>query len=415
MKSGLFRQEALESRRDKLYGGALQLRVPSFAALTIALALMAAAIVSLGIWGEFTRKERVMGYLAPTKGLIKVFTPQAGTVAEKRVVEGQEVTQGEVLLVISSERVNAATQETQAAMLQELRERRDSLRRERVTQAQIDELTAEGLRARILGLEAELLQARSQLALQRQRVASAEGTVKRHEELVKGRFVAELTLQERREELLERRSELAGLQRSITGLDRDLGAARMELRAIDLTKANHTAAINRQISELEQQLTELDARRLAVITAPADGTVTTILAKVGQTASPSLPLLSILPAGAALEAHLLVPTRAAGFIRPAQAVALRYQAFPYQRFGHHLGTIAEVGRTILQPNEVVLPLPVEEPVYRVTVRLAAQQVLAYGQSLPLQAGMVLDADVQVDRRRLIQWIFDPIVSVTGRL
>jgi membrane fusion protein len=49
------------------------------------------------------------------------------------------------------------------------------------------------------------------------------------------------------------------------------------------------------------------------------------------------------------------------------------------------------------------------------VRLATQQVLAYGQSIPLQAGMLLAADVEVDHRRLIEWLFDPIMSVTGRL
>ena len=50
--------------------------------------LVAALIVGFGFWGQYTRKEHVTGYLAPTQGLIKVFTPQAGTVLEKRVSEG---------------------------------------------------------------------------------------------------------------------------------------------------------------------------------------------------------------------------------------------------------------------------------------------------------------------------------------
>ena len=125
--------------------------------------------------------------------------------------------------------------------------------------------------------------------------------------------------------------------------------------------------------------------------------------------------MSILPAGAELEAYLLVPTRAAGFIRTAQTVALRYQAFPYQRFGHYLGEVREVGRTIIQPNEASIPVQVQEPVYRVTVRLPRQHVVAYGQSLALRSGMLLDADVWIDRRRLIEWIFDPLLSVAGRV
>ena len=57
----------------------------------------------------------------------------------------------------------------------------------------------------------------------------------------------------------------------------------------------------------------------------------------------------------------------------------------------------------------------QEPVYRVTVRLPRQQVAAYGQSIALRSGMLLDADVWIDRRRLIEWIFDPLLSVAGRV
>jgi membrane fusion protein len=130
---------------------------------------------------------------------------------------------------------------------------------------------------------------------------------------------------------------------------------------------------------------------------------------------PNTPLLSLLPSGARLQAQLLVPTRAAGFIRPGQEVALRYRAYPYQRFGHHLGRVTEVGRSVIQPNEISLPVPVQEAVYRVTVALPLQQVRAYGQAMPLQSGMALDADIRVDRRRLIEWVFDPLLSISGRL
>jgi membrane fusion protein len=40
-------------------------------------------------------------------------------------------------------------------------------------------------------------------------------------------------------------------------------------------------------------------------------------------------------------------------------------------------------------------------------------VRAYGQPVPLQPGMQLDADVLLERRRLIEWVFDPIFTLTG--
>ncbi|MGH8613461.1 MAG: HlyD family secretion protein [Gammaproteobacteria bacterium] len=415
MNRALFRQEAIDAQRNSLRGAVLLARQPTWLLFTIAAVLMVAATLSFAIWGQFTRKEHVTGYLAPTKGLIKIFTPQPGRVLERHVMEGQAVTEGEVLLIVSSERATTTTREAQAAMLNELRGRRESLQREQTMQSRIDQLATAELAERMRGLETEITQVRAQIELQRSRVASAEHTVKRHEALGAARFVSEATVQQKQDELLDARNQLAATQRNLTALARDLNTARLDLAASELKRANNGAVIERQISELEQQLTETDTQRVVALTAPADGTVTTILAGVGQAANPGAPLLSILPAGAELEAHLLVPTRAAGFIKPRQEVALRYQAFPYQRFGHYLGEVMAIGRTVIQPNESNLPLPVQEPVYLVTVRLPVQQVRAYGQDLPLQAGMALDADVHVDRRRLIEWVFDPILSVSGRI
>jgi membrane fusion protein len=410
-----FRKEAVAAQADTLFGAPLIAQAPRMAVLVVALVLVSASFLAFAAWAQYTRKEHVVGYLAPTRGLIKVFTPQAGTVLERRVAEGQVVRQGEVLFVVSSERSSAGTRDAQAAVLGQLAERRESLRREQDKQGEIDGLSAAAVEQRIRSLNAEIEQGRTQIELQRARVASAELAVKRHEGLVAAHFLSEAALQQKNDELLDQRGQLASLNRTIAGLTRDIDAARTELATGRLKRANTAAQIDRQMSELTQQLTEADSRRAVVLTASADGTVTTILAEVGQTVSPGAPLMSILPQGAALEAELLVPTRAAGFIRPGQSVALRYQAFAYQRFGHHLGEVVRVGRSVIQPNEASVPVTVSEPVYRVTVRLPAQQMQAYGQAMNLQAGMAVDADIWLDRRRVIEWLFDPILSITGRV
>lgn len=415
MNRVVFRKEAIAAQADTLYGAPLVAQTPRLAVLVLALVLVSMLLIGFAAWAQYTRKEHVVGYLAPTRGLIKVFTPMVGAVQERRVTEGQAVKQGDVLLVVSSEHASAATRDTQAQVLSQLNERRESLRREQEKQAEIDGLSATAVAQRIQSLTAEIEQGRTQIELQRRRVASAELTIKRHEGLVASQFISEAALQQKQDELLDQRGQLASLKRTVAGLTRDLDAARAELAASGLKRANSAAHIGRQMSELTQQLTEADGRRVVLLTAPTDGTVTTILAERGQTVNPGAPLMSILPEGAALEAELLVPTRAAGFIRPGQAVALRYQAFPYQRFGHHQGEVMRVGRSVIQPNETTVPVTLSEPVYRVTVRLPAQQVQAYGQAMQLQAGMAVDADIWVDRRRVIEWVFDPILSVTGRI
>ena len=137
--------------------------------------------------------------------------------------------------------------------------------------------------------------------------------------------------------------------------------------------------------------------------------------------SASVPMLTIVPKGVALEAQLFGPSSAVGFIRAGQRVLLRYQAYPYQKFGQYEGTVASVSRSAISPAELSQQLAgltslygANVPVYRITVTLGSQNVRAYGEAVPLQPGMQLEADIMMERRRLIEWVLDPLFTLTGR-
>ncbi|MNV81460.1 Colicin V secretion protein CvaA [compost metagenome] len=127
-------------------------------------------------------------------------------------------------------------------------------------------------------------------------------------------------------------------------------------------------------------------------------------------------MLSLLPGDGRLEAELLVPSSAIGFIEPGDRVRLRYQAFPYQKFGHQEGRVSQISRSALSAAELAGKGRQEgEALYRISVVLARQSVTAYGKPEPLKPGMVLEADVMGERRQLIEWIFEPLYSLKGKL
>jgi len=136
---------------------------------------------------------------------------------------------------------------------------------------------------------------------------------------------------------------------------------------------------------------------------------------LGQTVSPGTTVAIVIPEGAKIEAELLAPSKAAGFIRPGQEVQLMLQAFPYQRFGTVRGEITTISRTVLGPTEITIPgLKIEEPVFRVRAALRREEIQAYGEAIPLQPGMLLSADIVFDRRSLVRWLFDPLFAVARR-
>ena len=128
-------------------------------------------------------------------------------------------------------------------------------------------------------------------------------------------------------------------------------------------------------------------------------------------------MLSLLPTDAVLQAQLLVPSRAVGFIEPGNRVVLRYAAFPYQKFGQHYGKVADISRSALTTPEVeaLTGRQPQEPLYRIQVALDSQQVMAYGKPEAVKPGMAVEADILMEKRTLLEWVFEPLYGMAHHL
>ncbi len=416
----LFRPETLEHRnRDGL--GSIRLTRPvSFALLTALVLVTLVCVVSFLVLGEYTRKARVAGYLVPDRGVIRLVAPQSASVLESHVTEGRAVRQGDVLFVLAVDQATP-TGDTQLAVKNSLAARERSLQGASLQRQQLEQARLAALDRQIEQMGRELAQMGAEAELQGQRLTLAQQAQLRLESLRLENFVSAAQVQAKAEEVLAIRAQAQGLERQRAVHQREIGGLQAQRREIPLLSQTAQGEIERDLATLAQQTAETEAGRRIVLRAPQDGIVTAVLAEVGHAVNMSSALASLLPANAKLQAHLFAPSSAVGFVRPDQAVLLRYQAFPYQKFGHHAGRVVQVSRSPLQAAEMAgLALPgsgtnTPEPLYRITVTLDEQTVSAYGQAQPLAAGMQLDADVQLDRRRLIEWIFEPVLGVAGRV
>lgn len=392
----------------------------SFTFLTAFAVIVASIVVSFGIWGTYTKRSTIPGQLIPNTGLLKVYPTQPGIVMQKLVTEGQEVKQGDTLFVLSSERHSSTQGDVQAAISNQVELRQRSLRDERDKTHLVQNEERMALQSKIAGLETELEKLESGIEGQRTHVKLAEDSVLRYEGLLKQDYVPLEQTQQKREELLDQRARLQGLEREHISVARELSAQQAALASLGLKQQNQLAEIDRNIGSTSQEFTESEAKRRLVVTASESGTVTAIAAELGQSVDANHPLASIVPHGATMLAQLYAPSRAIGFVKPGDQVLLRYQAYPYQKFGHAKGVVESVSRTALPSNELngfgnTNGNNTSEPLYRVTVNLASQTITAYGKPQSLQAGMLLDADVLQDKRHLYEWVLEPLYSLTGKL
>jgi membrane fusion protein len=418
--AALFRTEVLEHRERDWLGSIQLIRPVSLAVLTVLALVAAVAVGSFLVFGEYTRKARVAGYLVPDRGLIRLMAPQAATVIESHVAEGRAVRRGDVLFVLG---VGQATLsgDTQGAVQSSIAARSSSLRSAVRQRELLEQNQAAALDRQVEDMQRELASMRIEADLQTQRLTLAQQAQSQFEALRHDNFVSAAQVRTKAEEVLNVKAQLQALERQRSTRLREIAALQAQRRELPLQAQAARGAIDRDLEALAQQAAETEARRRIVVRAPQDGVVSAVLAEAGQTVTPSVALASLLPAGAKLQAYLYAPSSAVGFVRADQPVQLRYQAFPYQKFGQQQGQVMQVSRSPLQAAELAgLALPAalgqgSEPLYRITVTLAQQSVSAYGEPQALAPGMQLEADVLLDRRRLIEWLFEPVLGIAGRV
>jgi len=418
MAEGLFRPEVLEARRGAGVGG-IVISQPLRARLLAVLMLAAALLVLLLLLnGSYTRRSHVSGQLVAVQGSATVLAPAAAVVARVEAGEGERVRAGQVLAVVRIPHATLAAGETAQALETQRQRRVRGLEEGHSAQQRALEAQEAGLARQLRVAHAELAQIEREIGTRREQALLAEDLLQRLARLREDGYVSELQLRQQRASALAQQAEVQVLQRQALAARRQILQLRQALQEVPAQRQAAHASWLRERAVLEQEGVENSARGELVVRAPVDGVVATQLFKPGQAVQAGQPMFTLLPGDGRLEAELLVPSVAIGFVAPGDRVLLRYQAFPYQKFGHQLGRVLSVSRDALNSagaGAVAAGAARSEPYYRVSVGLERQEVLAYGTPQPLKPGMVLEADILGERRRLIEWVFEPLYSLRGRL
>lgn len=398
--------------------GRITLSQPVSSWLLSALAsLFAVGVVTFLTAATYTRHESVQGQLIPSSGLLPVTARMPGTVTEALVSEGQPITKDQALIQVSGEVSSISHQQTQSAVVKDLKAQLVELQSLLESQSQLENQQQDGLSNRIAVLHQQLSEIDRQLVLQREVTGITERRLERLRPGARAGTFSEVEIEKYQAEALNGNAQINILTRQRLDTEQQLKAGQDELHQLPLTIEAQRKELRFRLAGINQSLTQSEAQRTMVLRAPSDGVVANLATQNGQTVAAGQRLLSILPRSSRLQAELWLPSRAAGFIEKGHRVVLRYPAFPYQKFGQHAGQVLEISRSATAASELttLLGRTVSEPLYRVVVELEQATVTAYGKAEPLKPGMTVDADILLDSRRLIEWVLEPLFSAGGPL
>ncbi len=395
--------------RERSLAGDVLLTLPlPLSVLSSLLGVGVLGLLGLAAFGQFASRESVKGWLTPSGGLVGVAASSGGTLTSIPLAEGDLVRGRQVLATLRVHRNIASGPLNEQLVHAVSIEERAALAREAADLRRL-ETRREELKIRLETLGRERLQTLERIRAQEQQVVLAKEQVERAEAVTREGFFPMTQFQNRRAALLSAQDYLAQLRGTLLAQERESAGVRKELEAAPADLAALKAQSLGQQASLAQRRIAIEAEGIEVLTAPVEGRVLALPRQVGQLVQAGGVVALLAPVGSQMEAELFVPSRAAGFIRAGQPVRIKYAAFPYRRFGLASATVKSVSRTVLPPSEAgAAGIKADEPVFRVRAQLSSQNVEAYGRRIPLQPGMLLQADIETGRRSMMGWLLDPI-------
>ncbi|MBW8184156.1 HlyD family secretion protein [Shewanella nanhaiensis] len=410
----LFRKEVLE-RGDSNSLGTVFLRQPKeYQWIAILMFLVVSGLLVFLFVGTYTKYADVFGVITVDKGLVKVSARREGQIIEQLVEQGDSVTKGDLLYVISTDRHSSFDQNLDQTILTQQMELQSSLERDLKIAEEASGLELALIKSKILSKTTEIEQINAQLAIYDQRVELSGAGLARNEKLLKAGHTNQAQLDKVIEEHLALKSKRNDLLMKLNSTQSLLAELTNELELKPgIFKEKHNR-LKRNLIENKQRITEVSSNIDYRIYAPLTGVIGSQLTHVGEFVRPGNTMVSLIPQGSKLQAELYVPATSIGFIKPAQEVSMRYSAFPYQHFGLHSGRVLSVSKVISLPEELETSVELTGAVYKVIVGLDSQSVSAQGEELSLGVGMELEASVKLENRSLVQWILEPIYSLRNR-
>jgi len=415
LTSSLFRAEVLRRRGESAIGETIDIVPMSQVAFAGFLAAVIAVAVVYATFAGYSRKSTAQGIVTPSRGVVRVMAPRPGTIVELYVHEGDSVVAGQQLFTVVAEESGASGTGSDTAILEALAQQKLVLQTQIANERSRNDAEEVRLQAQLRDLTSEIDQLVNQRGIQARRAQEARSFYERIAPYRDKGIVTAFEFQNRLQTALTEEQSLASVEERLSAKRGDLEQARLHLKNLSIEEVDRLSTLQRNLSDNEQRAAEIEGRRRYSVRASIAGQVTSLQARLGGLVDPHILQLSIVPDETHFLVELFVPAAAIGFVRPGQHVRLLYDAFPFQRFGTYGGTVESVAATMLAPKDVPEPVSLKDPAYRVKVTLDRQSIDAFGRQVPLQPDMTLRADIILEKRTLLEWLLEPLLSARGRM
>jgi hemolysin D len=404
---------------------------------------MIALVLTGVVWSFIGRADVIVtehGALAPASELRRFYAPVDGELVNLYVAEGQPVTKGDVLARLNARgAVEAAGNAMQAQLKlenaerewREFPEKKALLEQKAATLRQAMELEERQHQKRTaIGTSKLEEQHRAELAEARANVEETKLEMEKYERVyaaTTGSGVSLLDVESRRhayhlaqsrlneisarqsQELTQANAQLESSGEQLKKLKLEYEAATNELATAEqkLRLQLDTARVERDAAD-RIRFENIDKDNFLLIVAPVSGIVTDLTStQPGDKVQANTPLGGIAPSSSRSIVKVEIAENDRAFLREGLPVKLKFNAFPYQRYGVIRGTLEYVSPATKLASQT------KQPVYEARVSLERDYYKVAETKYPLRYGMTAAVEIVVRERRLIDLALDPFRQIGG--
>ncbi len=212
-------------------------------------------------------------------------------------------------------------------------------------------------------------------------------------------------------------------------LERDLSTQRARLFETQATLAESQNARAAYVAETRRSLRDREAQadlkrhqatqeqakatqreKLTTLTAPVGGVVQQLAAHtMGGVVTEAQALMVIVPeaggganGGAPVTAEVTLDNKDIGFVNTGQVVEIKFETFPYTRYGTVPATVQRVSADAVLRDKRGEGGVSETAVFPATLALSATHINIDGKQIRLSPGLALTAEIKTGKRRVIE-------------
>lgn len=414
----MFRQEALENRKTKWRGRVILSPGIPYWVVTLLCVLFLLAFLTFVIEGTYTRRVNVSGEITTWPRAASVFSGVQGVVAKQFVTEGQLIRKGEPIyqIDVSKSTLKGVVSENRRLEIQNQLEKISNI---------ISRLK-DSKKSTLNALDIQRLQYEDALKKSSDIVFRAEEGVRvmkfnmdnyrlyKSQGLINNdQLIGQIAL------YYQQQSNLLGLSGQNVQNALQITSLESQIQTQSAEFDNRIHQMDLQRYELRKELVNNEVGEDVIIRALSDGKIDSLSVTVGQMVKPGDTLLQVTPSK--VDFYYLVvwvPNDTIPYISNGDRVNVRYEAFPYEKFGQFTATVTLISKVPASHQEMLTyhgaPQNSERssiPYYKVMLTPERKYIYYHGRKMSLESGMKAQSTLFLEKRKIYQWMLSPFYNM----